>query len=197
MNAREFYEIFIQKTSQDVLINNKTLFDVYKSSKEYTPVIMGIINEIIAEAGYNPQNEYYRIDAIGWTSHSDDMKEEATTKDIRLNPHLWDLKIAVEHENSKTDWTDEIIKLIHIKCKLKVVIGYNYFDERGPKEQEKLDFIAKWMKEIEAFTEYPREEYLIILGNGANRFSSNSTYTDMDYKGYIYNWDTNRFEEIM
>ena len=92
-----------------------------------------------------PQHEYFRIDTVGWVSQYERMSEEA--KELDLNAHLWDLKIAVEHENSVKDWTDEIIKLIHIKCPLKVVIGYNYCKERGFTDQKKLDFIARWMQE--------------------------------------------------
>lgn len=74
------------------------------------------------------------------------MQEDARKSKLKLSAHLWDLELAVEHENSKQDWTDEVIKLIHVKCPLKVVISYNYCDERETTERKKLDFIANWMQ---------------------------------------------------
>ena len=43
------------------------------------------------------------------------------------------------------------MKLIHVKCPLKVVISYSPCDERDTAEWKKLAFIAKWMREVKAF----------------------------------------------
>ena len=159
-------------------------------------MIKKIINQIIKDAGYEAQNEYFRIDAVGWTSHFEDMRDAPENKELGMKPHLWDLKIAVEHENSKSDWSDEVMKLIHVKCPLKVIISYSYSDERGDIERKKLDFIAKWMQEIDALQKGTDEEYLIILGNGCNHKTGGSDYSDFGYVGYLYNWSTKRFEEL-
>lgn len=116
-------------------------------------------------------------------------------KEFNLNAHLWDLKIAVEHENSPKDWTNEIVKLIHIKCPVKVVIGYNYCDERDTVEQDKLDYIAKWMQEVSAFSYGTDEEYLLIFCNCYNP-KSKADYNIFDYRGYLYNHFTKRFDRI-
>ena len=196
MDALSFYRNFKMKTDRNRVINGRTLFEIYKKDAEYTPVITEIINGIISDAGYTSQNEYFRIDAIGWTSHYEEMKEDAEVKGLRMNAHLWDLRIAVEHENSKSDWSDEVMKLVHIKCPLKVIIGYSYSDERGDVERMKLDFVARWMQEIEAFDKGKDEEYLIILGNGCNHKTGVSDYDDFGYVGYLFDWETRKFIKI-
>lgn len=196
MNAQEFLKAFISKTDKDRVIGGKRLFELYKSCAEFTPVITSIILDIIGSAGYRAQKEYFRIDAVGWISHSVDMKTDAESENLKINAHLWDLKIAVEHENSKADWTDEVMKLIHVKCPLKVIIGYNYSDERGEMERRKLSFVSKWMQKIDALQKGRDEEYLIILGNGCNHITGEADYTSFDYKGYLYNWDSKEFDLI-
>ena len=105
------------------------------------------------------------------------------------------MEIAVEHENSKQNWTDEVIKLIHVKCPPKVVISYNSCDERDTTEWEKLDFIAHWMQEVKAFAKGGDEEYLLIFGNCFNS-KTKADYDVFDYRGYLYNWQKQRFDRI-
>ena len=95
MNASEFYNKLLLSINENRIFNGKRLIDIYRYDAEYTPVIIKIINEIIDSAGseYHHQNEYFRIDAIGWVSHYEDMETDAKKENIRLNPHLWDLKI--------------------------------------------------------------------------------------------------------
>lgn len=143
--------------------------------------------------GMTAQHEYFRIDTVGWVTRYQEMEDEAHKLD--LSAHLWDLKIAVEHENSKHDWTDEVIKLIHVKCPLKVVISYNYCDERDTTEWEKLNFIAHWMQEVKAFAKGGDEEYLLIFGNCFNP-KTKADYDTFDYRGYLYNRQTQRFDRI-
>ena len=190
MNAKKFLDEFLKKIKKKSVYEGRKLFDIYKSDSAYTPVITNIINEIIKEADYTPQNEYFRIDVVGWTSHYADMKKDADEEGIDIKPHLWDLKIAVEHENDKSDWSDEVMKLIHVKCPLKVVIAYSYSDERGITELNKLKFLAGQMKKVEAFNiGKKQEEYLIILGNGCNHKTGMQDYQDFGYIGYLYDWE--------
>ena len=193
MNAIEFFTEYKKRVTTETVGMH-----IYQDNKAFTELInKNIIPEII-ESQSNPQltaqNEYFRIDTVGWVSRWDDVKDEA--KQIGLNPHLWDLKIAVEHENSSFDWTAEVIKLIHVKCPLKVIIGYNNSDKRGEEELEKIEFVSKCMNMIEAFKSSKDEEYLIILGNCANSKTKQADYEDFDYKGYLYNWETNCFIEV-
>lgn len=199
MNAIEFYKEFVKKTDKDLIWkkNGKTYFEVYKKDADFTELVnKHIIDSIVKTAGYTPQHEYFRIDTVGWVSHYEDMKADSEKEGLKVNAHLWDLKIAVEHENSKVDWSDEVMKLIHVKCPLKVVIGYSYSDERGEMERRKLDFVAKWMQSIDALQKGTDEEYLIILGNGCNHKTGVSDYTDFDYVGYLYDWESKNFVKL-
>ncbi len=204
MTAIDFYKEFTKRTREDLICDDgRTLFEKYKSNSDFTPAVTRIINGIIDDyvdngIHYTHQNEYFRIDSVGWVSNYRIMKDDADRENIGLNAHLWDLKVAVEHENSKTDWTDEIAKLIHVKCPLKVVIAYNYSDEREEIEQCKLDFVAKWMQKIAAFTVgCNEEEYLLVLGNGCNHKTGKSDYDRFDYRGYLFNWKRNKFIRII
>lgn len=202
-----FFSRFIEEVKETTIITkdmlpnlpetwgNNDFLSIYKhQASAYTELINKfVIHNIIKNAGMEPQHEYFRIDTVGWVSQYKRMITEA--KELNLNSHLWDLKIAVEHENSKKDWTDEVIKLIHIKCPVKVVIGYNYCDEREIIEQKKLDFIARWMQEVEALEKGMEEEYLLIFGNCYNP-RTKSDYNVFDYRGYLYNQQTHKFDRI-
>ena len=112
-----------------------------------------------------------------------------------MNAHLWNLKIVVEHENNKKDWTDELMKLLQVRCPLKVIIGYNHYDERDQKEKEKIEIASKMVVAADAYEGIARdrEEILLILGNGCSAISGESDYTSFDYRGYLFNYRTEKF----
>lgn len=197
MNAREFFREYIRQTNKDFIYEGRTYWEIYRNDEPtFTELVnKRIIHDIIKEkAGYEVQHEYFRVDTVGWEGHYMEIPQQEA-KSVGMNRHLWDLKIAVEHENSKKDWMDEVIKLVHLRCPLKVIIGYNYCDCRNF-EMEKLAFVAKYMKQVAAFAEKAQEEYLIILGNGASRYDKGVDYTEFDYRGYLYNYVIGQFERI-
>ena len=207
MNAHEFYSAFVRTAQESTPVTKEmlpsfpeawgtaTFLDLYRNNEPaYTELVNKyIVYKIIKDAGMTPQHEYFRIDTVGWITRYQEMSEEAHKLD--LSAHLWDLEIAVEHENSKQDWTDEVIKLIHVKCPLKVVISYSRCDERDTTEWEKLDFIARWMQKVKAFAKGSDEEYLLIFGNCFNP-QTKADYDTFDYRGYLYNRQTRRFDRI-
>jgi hypothetical protein len=207
MNARDFYPAFVRTARESTLVTKEmlpsfpeawgtaTFLDLYRNNEPaYTELVNKyIVHKIIEDAGMTAQHEYFRIDTVGWITRYQEMAEEAHKLD--LSAHLWDLEIAVEHENSKQDWTDEVIKLIHVKCPLKVVISYSHCDERDTTEWKKLKFIARWMQEVKAFAKGSDEEYLLIFGNCFNS-KTKADYDTFDYRGYLYNRQTRRFDRI-
>ena len=166
----------------------------YKADADFTPLVTNEIKEIIRTSGLRPQTEYFRIDVIGYESRWKEVRESA--RSAEMGAYLWDLKIAVEHENSKSDWSDEVVKLMQIRCPLKVIVGYNYYDERGEAEQRKLDFASELIRNVAAYSSalHDREEILIILGNGQSKKGKASDYSDFDYRGYLYDYERERFE---
>lgn len=198
MNAQEFYHKFINAVVEENKTDNgKTYFEVYHKSSDFTKLVTSIINRIIGSGvdektgkSYISQNEYFKVDTIGYIDRKKEMQSAAQAESITMNTYFWDLKIAVEHENDAKDWFDEAIKLIYLKCPLKVIIGYSPCDERE-EELKKLHFLSTFMKKISAFSEH-KESYLIILGNSAGSHN----YEKFDYVGYVYNWSIGEFERI-
>lgn len=190
MHAEEFYLEFISLMKEHYIFENgKTYMEIYKDFPAFTKLInYTIIPQIIKKAGYKNQNEYFRIDVIGWDKNNNEQTNkqiEAESKPLGLYKHLWNLKIAVEHENNQSDWTDELIKLAHIRCPLKVIIGYSPFDERDMEENEKLNFAHTCLLKTDAFDSMADEEFLLIFGNCASRRKNNLSYNTFDYKGYV------------
>ena len=188
-----FYYSFLNE------VNKRISMETYKGNLEqYTSCIMDVINSIINRT-CKAQNEYFRIDAVGWTTSSEEYEEDGNK--VGLNAHVWDLKIAVEHENSVKDWTDEVIKLLHVRCPLKVVIGYNHYDIRydeddNESDNRKLEFVAKCMKKVKAFEDQSKEDYLIIIGNAKGKKKHDSAYTEFGYRGYYYDYQRGCFIDI-
>jgi hypothetical protein len=186
-NAEIFFEKFVSRISKDKFWN------LYHTVADFTPEVTKEINTIINEMGYQSQNEYLRIDATGWQGKY--KMVEKLAEDVKMNAHLWDMKIAVEHENNPKDWTDELVKLVHIRCPLKVVIGYNYSDKRNDYEKKKLDYAAICMNMTSVFDNTDKEEYLVILGN-CHPQGKGESYNDFDYRGYLYNYTDKKFIEL-
>lgn len=187
ISAKMFFELFKSRITKD------KFWDLYRNNSEFTAEVTKEINAVIEEMGCQSQNEYFRIDATGWQGRYKEIEGEA--KEIGMRAHLWDLIIAVEHENNPKDWTDELIKLVHIRCPLKVIIGYNYYDQRDSREIKKLEYAAKWINKTKAFNSNGKEEYLIILGNCHSK-DKEMSYKEFDYRGYLYCPTIKKFTEL-
>ncbi|MGN0635411.1 MAG: hypothetical protein ACI4I5_04235 [Acutalibacteraceae bacterium] len=193
MNAKEFFSAFTAQMQESAVQDGKTYLDIYRNNAELTELVnRTVIPNIIKNAGYECIFEYYRVDCAGWLDRKGEIEAEA--KALNIQAHLWDLMIAVEHENNKADWTDEIIKLMHLRCPLKVVIGYVPCDKRE-QDTEKLNTVAGWMRRLRAYDAQANEEFLIILGNAAAK-DSQEEYKEFDYRGYLYNSITRKFQRV-
>ena len=186
IDAKQFYSDYVSAVT-------KEYWGDYHDNSRWTERVTRLIREQIEKYGLESQTEYFRIDITGWESRWNVIKEEAHK--VGLNPHLWDLRIAVEHENNSSDWSDELVKLAHIRCPLKVIIGYTPCDLRdsGGKEDERLAFAAKVLQMVDAFDPTSREQILVILGNSAPSKSSSRAYSDYGYRGYIYDYASGKF----
>lgn len=169
--------------------------DHYFDSPKFTSHITEDLCGIIKKAGLTPSLEYFRIDVTGWRDSTKKSIFQARCKEIKMKPYLWDLKIAVEHENNGELWLDELIKLMHIRCPLKVIISYANHETRDDAEHgdtAKLSIAADMIRETEAYcnAENNQEEILIILGNGGEGCK------DIGYRGYLYNYANNKFFRV-
>ncbi len=165
--------------------------DDYRLDKPFTPRVIAAVNEIIEDGtGWVHRNELYRVDAVGL-----DYPIVTSSRTAGMNVYAFDLKIAVEHENKKSDWTYELIKLMQLRCPLKVVIGYQYCDCRGEEEEQKLRAAADMLLALDScrFAAAEREEILLILGNGYARSTGLSEYTSFGYRGYLFDFGVGAF----
>lgn len=121
--------------------------------------------------------EYYKIDMIGWKQNK--TKIESKCEELNLKPYCWDLKVAVEHENSSKEWLDEVCKLSFIKCPLRVVIGYGIDNF-----EEKIEIVRVILESNKAFSD-DEQEFLIILGKAKRELSKNPTANEIA-EGYRY-----------
>ncbi len=189
VDAKRFFEDYISVITKDY-------WDEYHNNTLWTDVVTKLIREQIENYGLESQTEYYRIDVTGWKSHWNDVKAQA--KEVGMKPHLWDLEIAVEHENNSSDWSDELIKLAHIRCPLKVIIGYTPCDLRGVGgiEEARLAFASRILQKVKAFDPASKEQILVILGNSAPKESAHPTYTDYGYRGYYFDYVSHQFQPV-
>ena len=156
--------------------------------------------KIIPHGTYVLQNEYYRIDLIGWEQKK---REKYYSVDdgiegYRLNNHAWDFDIAIEHENDSSDWSDEVIKLAHIFCDLRVVIGYFPFAENDEKKKEKqltyLKEVSETIKTLKCRENMKHGKFMIILGDVALKGAKG--FEKLKYTPYLYNIETEEFEPL-
>lgn len=189
MTAEIFFKSFMKKIED----NKSEAIETYPYNKEFTKFIISKINEILgnSEDDRLVQNEYYRIDVIKWRECKNEI-----THDCHLRNHLWDLQVAVEHENDSRDWMDEVTKLAHIFCDLRVIIGYLPYKKRENGEDDRcLDYIANSLQKLACYGNVKREnsEFLIIIGNSETGGAKKRFF---GYKGYLFDTADEKFKEI-
>lgn len=198
----DFFRCTIENIENDYKKNGVKIKDIYKDNTKWTQTILdyiecgreiGIRNNDLKECERNfggiqkkyrlkTEREYYRIDLIAY-----DAETVTCDKDSGLNRHVWNLQLAFEHENNSKDWTDEVTKLAHIKCGLKVVVGYS---EDPSKNQEKLDFCSKMLDKLAYGKPNDDDRWLIILGIcGQKSYSNLKDY----YTGYKWDSEQKKF----
>jgi len=189
IKAEEFYKRFVDKVRENATDydDDRPLFDLYASDmREYTKAITKkFVPQIFKELNLSPDNEYFMLDTIGWMPPEEDYDDiNKKAKELKLNTRLWDLMVAVEHENDKSDWIYELIKLAHVRCPLKVIIGYTPCDRRDD-DIKKAEFAYECLTKLNVFMENTDEEFLIILGNAAPKDRNSPFYDKFDFRGYI------------
>ena len=133
-------------------VNNKSI-SVYLCDSQWTPHVMGAAEAACKEFGLQTQNEYYRVDLMGWTQQRDETDSNAL--------HKWDLNIAYEHENGKR-WDDELCKLCYVAADLKVISAYHDF----AKKETIIDYLSKCLENLgkEKIFRVPDSKWLFVFG---------------------------------
>lgn len=179
LKAREFYNIFIKniKENHDELLH-------CCGDRAFTTAIFSILEKILDRMNVKWCREYYNIDLMGYYSINNDKISEDINS-INMNYYCWLPYIAIEHENNSREWYDEFIKLLYIRCPLKVIICYN---ENRELDEEKIKVAIKLARSCGDFYSccVKDGEFLIIMGNTNKRYYE---IGDLEYTGYILNND--------
>ena len=187
MTAEQFWKKF-----KENICGNEELSNVWNNTKEFTRLIMNQLDEKILASDsleeIKTEREYFRIDLI---SYKDTSKNKISCG--KLQNCSWDLIAAVEHENDSRLWVDEVVKLAHIACPLRVVIGYL------PKKQKDIQIahskylkkVTETLNQIDAWKYTSKYgDYLIIIGDC--ELSKNDI--KCSYTPYLYEQKSQSFE---
>ena len=142
MTAKEFF-----KNLKVSLNKQEGLKSLYHDNTKWTVFIKGITEEMIG--GNNISREYYRIDSLKYQytdfyqSYNEKNHREYFDDKHYLSAYNWKNVYVIEYENDSRNWTDELVKLAHIRSELKVIIAYS---EWGEGKEFYFNLIAKKMK---------------------------------------------------
>lgn len=211
MTAWEFWTSF-EKQIKD---NSEVLKTVWNNRDAFTERIMKVIKNAIRMTNreakdyvpnhryeyeeYVMQTEYFKIDLVAWEQKrdTDAYTVENGIEGYKLNKHAWDFDIAVEHENASDKWSDEVVKLAHIFCDLRVVIGYIPYVKDGKREMHKkyLNAITDSIKTLKCRDNMKHGKYMIILGDVEHGESDG--FEELIYTPYIFDKEKEKFEPLV
>ena len=132
---------------------------LYSSNKKWTLFMKKTLKSLGKSLGYTNKGEvaceYYKIDTSYYKYASKDRKYEDCD---------WDFEVAIEYENNPKTWFEEFIKLIHINCRLKVIITYHNYQNTS--EAISLDSKLRIAEDLYQKRKYkqPNDNWLIIIG---------------------------------
>lgn len=189
MNARRFFDEFSTAVKEKKLWaeTGENYLTVFRTSPDRFKQIIcnDIVPQIMEKAGLSlPRRP--SADVVGRLARCVELDSEYADA-LGLKLSLWDMKAAVEFELDAAGWINRLIKLVHLRCPLKVLICFS--DSRGD-DEIKLRFAAKCMKRISAFDPKSNEEYLVIVGNTTGE---NAPAECFNWQGYSYDYEERSF----
>ena len=159
--------------------------DNWNNKKKFTKLFVNdYIRKIINENNsQTTQREYFRIDITSYKNRKEEAKKiakELNLDNCGIKQYLWELEVALEHENNSSEWIDEVIKLSFINCPLRVVIGYTDLEKRD----NCLKLAAALLKERIGNNTPKGQSFIVILGKSGIKGSqvNKSTYKAYEYK---------------
>ncbi len=179
MEAKEFFNKLKTILSKEV-----GLKDDYHNNTKWTDRIKRITKNIVGED--NISWEYYRVDTLKYAytnfykdfENNDNKKyfDGAKKSKFYLNVYNWKNSIAIEYENDCHSWTDELVKLCHLRSDLKVIIAYSEWDGSLDNyrllTKQKVDFAIELIKHCQE--DALNDKWLIVFGpcNGGKVFDN-------------------------
>ena len=168
LTPERFWEIYSKKIDKAAKTDKSVFYEKYKNNSKWTKEIIKIAqktikillrnqkvkNKIILKA----DPEYFHVDLVGYLTHWPENKK----KKMPERQHVWNLKVAYEHENSE-DWSDELCKLCYIAADLRVIHSY-IEPNRKKKAEEILQVYIDELKYKGIITRIPKNNWLFIFG---------------------------------
>ena len=192
MDAQSFWQDFIRAIQK----NRTVLENCWNDKTEFTAAMKELITKVIRakkpSEQYVIQPEYFNIDLVEWEQKKLAAKEylfvpEESTS-FRLEKYAWNLDIAVEHENEKQLWMDEVVKLAHIFAKLRVVIGYLPRRENQERtwqlQKAYLNAVADTVSTLHCCDNMDHGDFLVILGDVDGNEAT--AFEKLAYTPYLY-----------
>ena len=177
ITAESFWRAFYREVNTQI----EEIKAKWENQTDFTKFILkGICDSVLQKMNCKRQYEYFRIDLIGWTESDYDFGK--CPKGFKR--HFWDFNVAIEHENNREDWLDEVVKLSYINCPLRIVIGYAPTENR----QAYLDYASEALRLLNKRYQSIREdqEFLLILGDS---YLPGETVSAINYTPYLYLYD--------
>lgn len=151
-----FWTVFIRELST-TLAQDKCWQGKWASDADWTDLMMSVLQKTGFALGFfEPKTisrEYLRLDMAFYSY---------PRRPEDCSDRLWNLEVAIEHENSSEGWLDEWVKLSHLSCGLKVLITYHDHRPGRPSLDDKLK-IAKDIYGDLSF-KCPEDSWLLIFG---------------------------------
>lgn len=185
ITAESFWKDFCKALEE----NGNAIQNIWNNKSVFTEfIIKEIFNSILNKNyGYKDEHqyEYLKIDLVGWKD-LDKSKLGAIPK--YFEPYFWAFDVAIEHENDKGKWMDEVIKLSYINCPLRIVVGY------APRnmQAEYLSYVSNALQILNKTYDSIRagQYFMIILGDSG--LDGKDVSVD-SYTPYLYNIDQKCF----
>lgn len=194
--AEQFFTKLIQR-----LKNVEKLGEIYWWGKRWTQCIKGLTEELLS---VNTSREYYRVDSLEYCNTNANIKNLSENKitfdnfdGVYLNFHNWKNKTLVEYENKRHDWTDELVKLSHLRAELKVIIAYSEWCDSPDKYkrliEQKLEVAIELLKGCQE--ESLKDNWLIVFG--PCKVGKNFANEDIIKNFVGYKIEKGKFKEII
>ena len=177
MNAGRFCDAFTEQWKRDVEDAGDILLCDYKHDKIWTEYMLGrndsFLGRLAQTLSFSMAREWYTLDAVYYNPQPN-LFPAGGMYPARLD-------VLIEHENgSKVE--EEMWKLLLWRSPLKVLIFYDYREdrkERDPKKKtwldEKLQTLCEMGQEVhDRWPEASDTEYLFLVGNRADADSAPS-----------------------
>ncbi len=205
MKAKEFWENFSEQIQINQLeleekwdLHSKRKFGETPFTKKIKEILTNVIKDKKPSKEFVVQTEYYNIDLVQWQQKKSQNKEKLFVENgietYSFDKCAWNFDIAIEHENDKNLWMDEVIKLAYVFCNLRVVIAYFPYVKNGKEEMQLkyLHAITDTIKTLSCNENMKHGEFMIILGDVGGKEADG--FKKLVYTPYLYNAHNERFE---